>query len=55
MVAASAAAAELGTYRQFSLGTSVADTVSQARAMERDVKVQHARPALLQELSWRPP
>jgi len=55
MVAAIAAAADLGTYRQFALGTSVADTVSQARAMERDVKVQHARPALLQELSWRPP
>jgi hypothetical protein len=55
MAAAIAAAADLDTYRQFTLGASTADTVSQARAMERDVKVQHARPALLQELSWRPP
>lgn len=55
MVAAMAAAADLNTYRQFTLGASVADTVSQARAMERDVTVQHARPAMLQELRWRPP
>jgi hypothetical protein len=55
MAGAMAAAADLGTYRQFTLGASTADTVSQARAMERDVTVQHVRPALLQELSWRPP
>lgn len=49
------AAADLGTYRQFTIGASTADVVARAGAVERDVKTVHERPALLQELSWRPP
>lgn len=49
------AAADPGTYRQFTLGTSTADVVARAGATQRDVKKLHERPALLEELSWRPP
>jgi hypothetical protein len=48
------AAADLGTYREFKIGTSTADVIASTRAAERDVKTLHERPALLQELSWRP-
>lgn len=49
------AAADFGTYREFKLGASVAEVIAQGSAAERDVKTLHERPALLQELSWRPP
>jgi hypothetical protein len=49
------AAAEPGTYREFRLGSSTADVVARAGATARDVKKLHERPALLEELSWRPP
>jgi hypothetical protein len=48
------AAADLGTYRDFQIGTSTADVIARTGAAERDVKTLHERPALLQELSWRP-
>ncbi len=48
------AAADLGTYREFKIGASTADVVAITGAAERDVKTVHERPALLQELSWRP-
>ena len=48
------AAADLGTYREFAIGTSTADVIARTGAAERDVKTLHERPALLQELSWRP-
>jgi hypothetical protein len=48
------AAADLGTYREFKMGTSTADVMARTGAAERDVKTLHERPALLQELSWRP-
>jgi hypothetical protein len=48
------AAADVGTYRDFKIGTSTADVITRTGAAERDVKTLHERPALLQELSWRP-
>ena len=48
------AAADLGTYREFTIGTSTAAVIALTGAAERDVKTLHERPALLQELSWRP-
>jgi hypothetical protein len=48
------AAADLGTYREFTLGASTADVIARIGAAESDVKTLHERPALLQELSWRP-
>jgi hypothetical protein len=49
------AAADPGTYREFRLGASTADVIARADAAPRDLKTLHARPALLEELSWRPP
>jgi hypothetical protein len=48
------AAADLGTYREFTIGTSTAAVIARTGAAERDMKTVHQRPALLQELSWRP-
>jgi len=48
------AAADLGSYRQFTIRASTADVIARTGAAERDVKTLHERPALLQELSWRP-
>jgi hypothetical protein len=47
------AAADLGTYREFTIGASTADVIARTGAAERDMKTLHERPALLQELSWR--
>jgi len=49
------AAADPGTYREFRLGASTADVIARAGAARRDVKKLHERPAVLEELSWRPP
>ena len=48
------AAADLSTYREFKIGTSTADVIARTSAAEREVKTLHERPALLQEMSWRP-
>jgi hypothetical protein len=48
------AAADLSTYREFKIGTSTADVIARTGAAEREVKTLHERPALLQEMSWRP-
>ena len=49
------AADDPGTYREFRLGATTADVIAQAGTAPRDVKTLHERPALLEELSWRPP
>jgi hypothetical protein len=54
LTSGSVAAADLGTYREFKIGASTADVIMRTGAVERDVKTLHERPALLQELSWRP-
>jgi hypothetical protein len=48
-------AQDFSKYRGFSLGTSVATVLKQTEQRPIDVKVTHARPALLQELTWWPP
>jgi hypothetical protein len=48
------AAADLSTYRDFKIGTSTADVIARTGAAEREVKTLNQRPALLQEMSWRP-
>lgn len=48
------AAADPGTYREFKLGAPTADVIARAGAAQRDVRQLHERPALLEELSWRP-
>lgn len=52
--AAAGQAADLTSYGEFRLGSSVA-VVSTAIGAERsDIKVVHQRPAVIQELMWRP-
>src|SRR4029077_11770908 len=48
-------AQDFSKYRGFSLGTSVATVLKQTEKRPIDVKVIHARPAILQELTWWPP
>jgi hypothetical protein len=48
------AAADLGTYRAFKIGASTADVIARTGAAQQDLRTLHERPALLQELSWRP-
>jgi len=50
----SVAAADLGTYRTLTIGASTADVIARTGAAGRDMKTLHERPALLQELLWRP-
>jgi hypothetical protein len=46
--------ADLSRYRKFQLGAELSTVVKQAGAGATDVKVIHRRPALIQELEWRP-
>jgi hypothetical protein len=48
-------AQDFSKYRGFSLGTSVATVLKQTEKSPIDVKMIHARPALVQELTWWPP
>ena len=48
-------AQDFSKYRGFSLGTSMATVLKQTERRPVDVKVIHARPALIQELTWWPP
>jgi hypothetical protein len=57
IIAASAsplAAADPGAYRGFTLGSATADVMARTGAAQRDLKRVHERPALLEELAWRP-
>lgn len=47
-------AADFEQYRDFRLGSSVADVVKTSGASSAGVRTSHQRPALLQELAWRP-
>ncbi len=49
-----ASAAELSRYREFDLGSTVAVVTTVTRTADRDLKTIHTRPALLQEVTWRP-
>jgi hypothetical protein len=48
-------AQDFSKYRGFSLGTSMATVLKQTERRPADVKVIHARPTLIQELTWWPP
>lgn len=49
-----ASAQELSRYRDIAFGSSVSTVVAITRAGAAAVKVIHQRPALIQELAWRP-
>lgn len=49
-----AAAQDFGRYREFELGTDVAAVSTATRTVGSDLKVIHQRPALIQELTWKP-
>jgi len=49
------AAQDFSKYREFSLGTSVAAVLKRTDQAQKDVKVIHARPTLVQGLTWWPP
>jgi hypothetical protein len=50
-----ATASDLATYRGFVLGAPTIEVLQHAGASVRELKTVHERPALVQELSWRPP
>jgi hypothetical protein len=45
---------DLSKYREFQLGANLATVAKQAGASPSQAKVIHSRPALIQELDWRP-
>jgi hypothetical protein len=56
MTTVALSALELDQYRDFRLGSSAAVVAKAAGSIEaRDLKTLHLRPALIQELQWRPP
>jgi len=46
--------AELTRYREFELGASLAAVTAVTQTQQRDLKTIHSRPAVLQQLEWRP-
>jgi hypothetical protein len=53
-LAQAAAAQDLSRYRGVAFGTSIASVTAALGARADTVKVIHRRPALIQELTWRP-
>ena len=47
-------AGDLSRYRNFELGSDLATVAKQAAAEPSQAKVIHSRPALIQDLEWRP-
>jgi hypothetical protein len=54
IVAPMLCARDLSQYRAFSLGTNLAHVLKHTEQKLADVKVIRSRPALIQELAWRP-
>jgi hypothetical protein len=52
---ASLEAQDLSHYRDFQLGSTLASVLKTSGATANEVKVIHQRPAMIQELRWRPP
>jgi hypothetical protein len=52
---ASLQAQDLSRYRDFRLGSTLASVLKTSGTTAADVKVIHQRPAVIQELRWRPP
>jgi hypothetical protein len=53
-LSAATVAGDLSRYRDFQLGTDLATVAKQANTSPSEAKVIHRRPALVQELEWRP-
>lgn len=54
LVSAATSAGDLSRYRNFQLGSDLAAVAKQAGTAISDAKVIHRRPALIQEIQWRP-
>jgi hypothetical protein len=54
MISATASAGDLSRYRDFKLGAELTAIAKQIGVNPLQAKVIHSRPALLQELDWRP-
>src|SRR5260370_28626680 len=48
-------AQDLSKYRHFTIGMSMTRVLERTGQKMADVKLIHGRPALVQELNWRPP
>ena len=53
-MSAAGLAGDLSKYRNFDLGTDLATVAKQVAADPSQAKMIHSRPALIQELEWRP-
>ncbi|HEX2522105.1 MAG TPA: hypothetical protein VHP35_08260, partial [Terriglobia bacterium] len=47
-------AQDLSRYREFQFGTSLPTVAKQADVKQSDAQAVHQRPAVIQELQWRP-
>jgi len=47
-------AEDLSRYRAFQLGTDLASVAKLTGASDTQIKIVHRRPALIQEITWRP-
>jgi len=54
VMSATAFAGDLSRYRDFQFGTDLAAVAKKTGASPSQAKVVHSRPALIQELEWRP-
>jgi len=54
MISAATVAGDLSKYRSFQFGTGLPAVAKQIGASVSQAKVIHSRPALIQELQWRP-
>jgi hypothetical protein len=54
VMSATAVAADLSQYRNIQFGTDLSAVAKQVGASASEAKVIHSRPALVQELRWRP-
>jgi hypothetical protein len=54
VMSAATLAGDLSRYRNFQFGTDLPTIAKQVRASVSQAKVIHSRPALIQELEWRP-
>ena len=55
LMSAAAGGEDLSKYRNFQLGADLATVAKQAGQDPAEAKTIHRRPALIQELAWRPP
>jgi len=54
LAVSTASAEQISRYREFELGHSLAAVTAVTLTTDRDLKTLHSRPALLQQVEWRP-